>query len=73
MDDLATLARLIEAIVLKEQVGLFDDPETRGELERALERTQARQLFLADSFSRQAVNARLMQDEHHVLMHQQLW
>jgi hypothetical protein len=73
MDDLATLARLIEEIVLKEQVDLLDDPETCGELERALERTQARQLFLADSFSRQAVNARLMQDEHHVLMHQQLW
>ena len=73
MDDLATLADLVEAIVVEERVGLLDDPETRWELERVIERSKVRQPFLAETFSRQAVNARLLQDEHHLLMHQRLW
>jgi hypothetical protein len=73
MDDLATLADLVEAIVVEKRVGLLDDPETRWELERALERSEVRQPFLAETFSRQAVNGRLLQDEHHVLLHQRLW
>ncbi len=70
LDDIATIARLVEAVVLDTQTGLRDDPDTRWELEEALDRAKARQPFLADDFSRRAVNQRFRQDEHHVLMHQ---
>ncbi|WP_448208257.1 plasmid pRiA4b ORF-3 family protein [Azospirillum sp. sgz302134] len=70
LDDIATIARLVEAVVLDTQTGLLDDPDTRRELEEALDRAKAREPFLADDFSRRTVNQRFRQDEHHVLMHQ---
>ena len=71
LDDLATLVELAEAIVAGKQAGLPGDPEACWELEEVVDRIKARQPFLAESFSRRAVNARLRQDEHRVLMHQQ--
>lgn len=70
LDDIATIARLVEAVVLDTQTGLLDDPDTRWGLEEALDRAKAREPFLADDFSRCTVNQRFRQDEHHVLMHQ---
>ena len=72
MDDLDTLSRLINPIVLENNIGLLDDPEVLWELERAINRTKTRERFLAETFSLHAVNARFLQDDHHVLMHQQL-
>lgn len=72
MDDVATLAGLIEAIVVEQNIGLLDDPVTRWELEEVVDRIQTRELFLPNAFSRSAVNRRFQQDEHHMLMHQQL-
>lgn len=72
MDDVATLSGLIEAIMVEKNTGLLDDPDTRWELEEVVDRIRARRPFLADTFSRRAVNRRFRQDEHHVLMHQQL-
>jgi hypothetical protein len=69
-DDLDTMASLLKAIVLGGCHELLDDADQRWELEGALERLQARQLFLADEFSRREVNARFRQDEHRRLMHQ---
>lgn len=72
MEDIATLASLIEAIAVEKRDTLFDDPDTRWKLEEVVDRIKAREPFLADTFSRRAVNQRLQQGEHHVLMHQQL-
>jgi hypothetical protein len=72
MDDIATLAGLIEAIVVEKQTALLEDSDARWELEEVVDRIKARESFLADAFSRRTVNRRFQQDEHHVLMHQQL-
>ena len=69
-EDLDTMATLLKAIVLDGQHELLDDEDKRWELEDAVERSQARQPFLADGFSRREVNARFRQDEHRRLMHQ---
>jgi hypothetical protein len=73
LDDLATLAELVEAVATGKEAARPGDPDSRWELEEVVDRIKARQPFLAGSFSRQAVNARLWQDEHRVLMHQRLW
>ena len=69
LEDVATMASLLKAIVLDGRHELLDDEDKRWELEGALERSQARQPFLADGFSRREVNARFRQDEHRRLMH----
>jgi hypothetical protein len=69
-EDVDTMARLLKEIVLDGRHELLDDEDKRWELEAAVERSQARQPFLADGFSRREVNARFRQDEHRRLMHQ---
>jgi hypothetical protein len=68
LDDLATLAELVEAVATGKEAARPGDPDSRWELEEVVDRIKARQPFLAGSFSRQAVNARLWQDEHRVLI-----
>lgn len=70
LDDLDTMAGLLKEIVLEGKQELLGDPDTRWELEHAVERSKAREPFLADGFSRREVNARFRKDEHHRLMHQ---
>jgi len=72
MDDVATLAGLIKAIAGEKRTIFLDDPDARWEMEDVVDRIKAREPFLADTFSRRVVNQRVRQDEHHVLMHQQL-
>jgi len=69
-EDVDTMATLLKEIVLDGRHELLDDADKRWELEAAVERSQARQPFLADGFSRREVNARFHQDEHRRLMHQ---
>jgi hypothetical protein len=69
-EDFDTMVGLLKAIVLHGQHELLDDEGKRWELEDAVERSQARQPFLADQFSRREVNARFREDEHRRLMHQ---
>jgi hypothetical protein len=70
-EDFETMVDLLDAIVLKGNRELLDDPETRWTFEGAVERSKAREPFLAESFSRREVNARLRKNEHLLLMHQQ--
>ena len=71
LEDFDTMVSLLDAIVLKGKRELLDDPETCWTFEGAVERSKAREFFLADSLSRHAVNARLRKNEHLWLMHQQ--
>jgi hypothetical protein len=70
-EDLDTLAEILHQVVQDRQLDLLDDEETRWRLEQALERTEARENAQRQPFSRRAVNARLRQGEHRVLMYQQ--
>jgi hypothetical protein len=71
LEDFDTMVSLLDAIVLKGKRELLDDPETRWTFENAVERSKAREPFLAESFSRREVNARLRKRGHLSLMHQQ--
>jgi hypothetical protein len=71
LDDLAVMAEVIDEVALKRRADLLDDDETRWQLERAVARSEARLRWEGRPFSRRAVNARLRQGEHRVLMHQQ--
>lgn len=71
IDDLATMADFVDRVVLQNQPDLLDDPDTREQLEAAVERYQLRAPFL-DRFERRSVNERLRAGDYHVLKHQQL-
>jgi hypothetical protein len=71
LDDLDTMVEIVGQVALERRPEIFDDDETRWRLERAVERSQARERAQGRPFSRRAVNARLGRGEHHDLMHQQ--
>ena len=70
MDDLETMAEILGKVAQERRSDLLDD-ETRWRLERAAERSKAREDAQGRPFSRCQVNARLRQGEHLELMHQQ--
>ena len=70
-EDLDTLIEIIDQVVLEGRAELLKDEETHWRLEQAIERTEARGDAQGKPFSRRAVNARLRQGEHRVLMDQQ--
>lgn len=71
LDDLKILADFVQQVVLDGNVALRQDEEKRWEVEDALERSQGRQPYLSDQFSRRAVNQAFRQQHHEILMHQQ--
>ena len=71
LEDLDTMAEIIGEAVLERRIELLDDDDTRWRLERAVERSQAREHAQSQAFSRRAVNARFRKGEHLDLMHQQ--
>jgi len=71
LEDLGTMAGIISQVARERRPEILDDDETRWRLERALERSQARERARRQPFSRRAVNARLRRGEHRNLMHQQ--
>jgi hypothetical protein len=71
LKDLATLADWVQDVVLDGKAELLADTDSLGDLEEVLDRMKARQPYLADEFSRRAVNARFRKGEHRDLMHQQ--
>jgi hypothetical protein len=71
LEDLATLADWVQDVVLDGRAELLADTDRLGDLEDVLDRMKARQPYLADEFSRRAVNARFRKGEHRDLMHQQ--
>ena len=64
------MAEIIEQVVREHRLDILDS-ETRGRLERTMARGKARERAQGRPFSRHAVNARLCQGEHRVLMYQQ--
>jgi len=71
LDDLDTMTEIIGQVVLDRRTDLLEDEDTRWRLERAVERSQARERAQGQAFSRRTVNARLRRNEHRGLMHQQ--
>lgn len=70
MDDLATMAEFVEQVVLNGDPAMLDDEDTRYAVERAIDRSRAREPFLNGRFSRRNVNKSFLQDDHRRLMHQ---
>jgi len=71
LEDLDTVTEIIGEVVLERRMELLDDEDTHWRLERAVERSQARERVQGQALSRRAVNARLRRNEHRELMHQQ--
>ena len=71
MKDLMTLADFIEEVVLDGNEALRQNEDKRWEVDMALERSQERQPYLNEKFSRRAVNRAFRQNDHEVLMYQQ--
>jgi hypothetical protein len=70
LEDLGTMAEIIEDVVLERRPEVLDDEDTRWRLEQAVERSRARERAQGQAFSRRTVNERLRRGEHHNLMHQ---
>lgn len=70
LDDLATMVEILREVVLDRRPERLD-AETRQRLERAVERSAARERAQGQPFLRRVVKARLRQGEHRDLMHQQ--
>jgi hypothetical protein len=64
MNDLATMAEFVEQVVLNGDRAMLDDEDTRHAVERAIDRSRAREPFVACLFSRLDVNKSFLQDEH---------
>lgn len=71
LDDLDTMAEIIDQVVLERRADVLDDEETRSRLERAVERCRTREQARGEPFARRAVNERLRRGDHLDLMHQQ--
>ncbi len=71
LEDLDTMAEIIGEVVLERRMELLDDDDTRWRLDRAVERSKARERAQGQTFSRRAVNAQFRKGEHLDLMHQQ--
>ena len=72
-DDLATMAEIVGNITRERRLEILDDAEIRWRLERAIERSQARERAQGKAFSRRGVNGRFGEGVHRQLMHQQSW
>jgi Plasmid pRiA4b ORF-3-like protein len=70
LEDLGTMAEILEQVVIEHRVDLLDDEDTRWRLEQAVDRTRARERAKGTAFSRRRVNERLSQGEYRELMHQ---
>jgi Plasmid pRiA4b ORF-3-like protein len=68
-EDFETFTEIFDEVV-RDPERLRDD-ETRSRLEEMIERSKARERAQGQPFSRRAVNARLRDGEHRVLMYQQ--
>ncbi len=71
LEDLGTMAEIIEDVVLERRPEVLDDEETRWRLQQALERSRARARAQGQPFSRRTVNARFRRGAHLDFMHQQ--
>ncbi len=71
LEDLDIMTEIIGQVVLEHRTELLDDEDTRWRLERAVERSKARERAQGCPFSRRTVNARFRKGKHRDLMHQQ--
>jgi hypothetical protein len=71
LEDLETMATILQQVVLEDRPEVLDDQDARSELENAVERAKSREEARGRPFSRREVNASFRDGEHHNLMHQQ--
>lgn len=71
LEDIDTMAEIIGQVAMERRPEVLDDDDTKWRLERAIERSRARERAQGRPFSRRAVNGRLRRGEHCDLMHQQ--
>src|SRR5205823_11413080 len=71
LDDLDAMAEIIGQVVLERRPEVLDDDENRWRLERAVERSKARERAQGRPFSRRTVNRCFRRGDHRELMHQQ--
>ena len=72
MNDLDTVAEVLEEVLRTRTTAVLVDSDTRWAFEAALERVREREGFPPVPFSRREVNARFRRGEHRALMHQQV-
>lgn len=72
IEDLRTMAEILDQVVSQRRPEILDDEDTRWELERAMDRSRSRQRAQGQPFSRRVVNAGFRQGRHRELMHQQM-
>jgi hypothetical protein len=70
VEDLGTMAEIIDLVVLERRPEILDDEETRWRLENALDRTRVRERAKGTPFSRRNIDARLRKGEYLQFMHQ---
>jgi hypothetical protein len=71
LDDLGTMAQIIGQVVVEHRPEVLDNEETRWHLERAAERSKARERAEGRPFLRRTVNHRFRRGDHRELMRQQ--
>lgn len=70
LEELGTLAEILDEVAIEDGPEVLDDGETRWRLEQALDQTQARERAQGRPFAKRSVNDRLRKGEHRELMHQ---
>jgi hypothetical protein len=70
VEDLETFQEVLDPIVREGRFDVLEDEDTRWRLERALDRTRARERARGKPFSRRQVNQALSHGAHRELMHQ---
>jgi len=70
LEDLTTVAGVIDQVLLQGHEAVLGDEATRSALEDALERSRARERAKGQPFSRRTVNTRFHRGDHRILMHQ---
>nr|WP_200863265.1 hypothetical protein [Rhizobium freirei] len=71
-DDLATVMEFLKEISAPRSFSVLKDADRAEELRETLFRIEDRKALLGKPFERRMVNERLRQDEHLMLMYQQM-
>lgn len=70
LEHLSTIVESIDQILRHGRDSVLEDEDRAWDLRDALDRSESRQRAKGQAFSRRAVNKRLREGEHLVLMHQ---
>ena len=71
--DTEVIADFIEEVIRTDTFENIQDEDQCWNIERALERSQSRLAFLDNKFSRRKINQAFKDNDHEIMMHQQMW